>query len=153
MRWLMTVYGATSPSTSLRPNVGTGSHEGRWSARPSAFAKSRIRTGSGAPAFTGPETLSFSSACTYRPTMSSTWTQLNHCLPLPTGPPTKKRIGVTTLGRKPSRPSTMPVRSVTRRQPLAATFSASRCHATARSARKSPPVSASSVRTASPLSP
>ena len=51
--------------------------------------------------------------------MSAMWTQLTHCCPPPIGPPRNSRMGVSIRGSTPSLPSTMPVRTVTTRQPHA----------------------------------
>ena len=80
-----------SPNRALTTNAGRGKTAGRWSAAPRARTNSRLRTGCGATAFTGPESLSSVSANRNAPTTSSSVIQLMYWRPSPTGPPRPSR--------------------------------------------------------------
>ena len=85
---------------------------------PSACEKSRLVTGSGAVALTGPVQRSSSSAARIIPTRSSRWIQEMYWRPPATGPPTPSRNGGSIFASAPpSRSSTTPVRTCTTRMP------------------------------------
>jgi len=70
-RWLASSTSENSPSSNLIANAGAGRNVGRPSTRPSVLVNSLLRTGSGAVALTGPESVSFSNAWRISPTTSS----------------------------------------------------------------------------------
>ena len=81
-----------SPKSVRDREAGPGGLSGRRSAEPSAFVNCPFVTGFGAVTLTGP-LRSVARARRYAPTMSSSPTQLNHCLPLPMRPPRPKLEG------------------------------------------------------------
>src|SRR5438309_358133 len=82
------------PKRRRAATAGSGRSAGRRRTRPSVRASSRLVTGSGATAFTGPARDSVASAWRIAPTRSAIAIPLTHWTPLPTGPPAPDRKSV-----------------------------------------------------------
>src|SRR5436309_3452791 len=142
------------PKSRRAATAGSGRSAGRRRTRPSVRASSRLVTGSGATAFTGPARDSVANAWRIAPTRSSIAIQLTHWAPRPTGPPAPRRNGVSIAPRAPPRRlSTMPILSRTTRIPARAAGSVAASHSRQTSARKPGPGALSSRRISEPRSP
>ena len=83
-------------------NAGIGTRVGRASTRPSVRVNSAFVTGiRETPRSPGRRAPGVTSACRIAPTASSSATQLHHCRPDPTTPPTPRRKGKSILASAP----------------------------------------------------
>ncbi|OLT20019.1 hypothetical protein BJF81_06395 [Ornithinimicrobium sp. CNJ-824] len=135
-------------------NAGTGSTAGRFSWRPSAFTTSAWVSGCGPVRFTGPVTVGWSSRKTIARTWSCRVIHDQNWSPPPSGPASPSTASGMSLASAPlRRVSTIPVRRWATEAPAASAGKVAASQSWHRSARKPPPRSLVSVRTASPRSP